>query len=288
PHKGVNPDEVVAVGAAVQGAVLSGDSAVKDVLLLDVTPLSLGIETLGGVMTKLIERNTTVPTKKSQVFSTAEDNQPAVTIHVLQGEREFARDNRTLGRFDLQGIPAKPRGVPQIEVTFDIDANGIVHVSAKDKETGKEQSIKITSSSGLSEDEINRMVKEAEMNSQKDKEARELVDIKNQAEQMAYQAESQIKEAGDKIPADTKSQLEAAIQEIKDKKENGTKEEIKAAMDKLQNMLGSMAQAAGAGAQPNPGAGDCGGAGCNAEPESDKKKDGPIDAEYEVVDDDKK
>lgn len=286
PHKGVNPDEVVAVGAAVQGAVLSGDSAVKDVLLLDVTPLSLGIETLGGVMTKLIERNTTVPTKKSQVFSTAEDNQPAVTIHVLQGEREFARDNRTLGRFDLQGIPAKPRGVPQIEVTFDIDANGIVHVSAKDKETGKEQSIKITSSSGLSEDEINRMVKEAELNSQKDKEARELVDIKNQAEQMAYQAESQIKEAGDKIPADTKSQLESAIQEIKDKKENGSKDEIKAAMDKLQNMLGSMAQAAGAGAQPNPGAG-CG-AGCNPEPETDKKNDGPIDAEYEVVDDDKK
>jgi molecular chaperone DnaK len=201
---------------------------------------------------------------------------------VLQGEREFARDNRTLGRFDLQGIPAKPRGVPQIEVTFDIDANGIVHVSAKDKETGKEQSIKITSSSGLSEDEINKMVKDAEANAQKDKEARELVDIKNQAEQMAYQAESQLKEIGDKIPADTKSQLEAAIQEIKDKKDNGSKEEIKAAMDKLQNMLSSMAQAAGAAgagaASPEPEA---------SKPQGDNKN-GPIDAEYEVVDDDKK
>ncbi len=284
PHKGVNPDEVVAIGAAVQGAVLAGDSAVKDVLLLDVTPLSLGIETYGHVMTRLIERNTTIPHTKSQVFSTAEDNQSAVTIHVLQGEREFARDNRTLGQFNLEGIPAKPRGVPQIEVTFNIDANGIVHVSAKDKETGKEQSISITSSSGLSEEEINKMVKDAEVNASKDKEARELVDLKNQAEQMAYEAEKTLNEAGDKLPADVKSQVDAAIQDVKSKKDSSNKEEIQAAMDKLKKILSDLSSAAGAAAGGAP----------HAEPSSEapsgagNKDEGPIDAEYEVVDDDKK
>ena len=287
PNKSMNPDEVVAMGAAIQGAVLAGDSSVKDVLLLDVTPLSLGIETLGGVMTKLIERNTTVPTKKSQVFSTAEDNQSAVTIHVLQGERQFARDNRTLGHFDLTGIQAKPRGVPQIEVTFDIDANGIVHVSAKDKETGKEQSIKITSSSGLSEDEINKMVKDAEANAQKDKDARELIDAKNKAEQMVYQAESTLKAAGDKLPADVRSQIEAAVKEVKDKKDSNSLSEVNASMEKLQKILDDMAQAAGAA----QGAAGMGGASAGQErpqQEQPKKDDGPIDADYTVVDDDKK
>lgn len=290
PHKGVNPDEVVAVGAAIQGGVLAGDESVKDVLLLDVTPLSLGIETLGGVMTKLIERNSTIPTRKSQIFSTAEDNQAAVTIHVLQGEREFARDNRTLGRFDLTGIPTKPRGVPQIEVTFDIDANGIVHVSAKDKETGKEQSIKIQSSSGLSESEIDKMVKDAEANAAEDKKARELIDVKNQADQIIFQTEKSVTEMGEQLPAELKGKVETAISDLKKvKEESNNKEEITAAMDKVQQIFGELmqqAQGAAGAAGAQAGAQQTGGA--SSETASDKKKDdGAVDADYEVVDDDK-
>jgi molecular chaperone DnaK len=299
PHKGVNPDEVVAVGAAIQGGVLAGDSSLKDVVLLDVTPLSLGIETLGGVMTKLIDRNTTIPIRKSNVFSTADDNQPAVSIHVLQGEREFARDNRTLGKFDLTGIPPKPRGVPQIEVSFDIDANGIVHVSAKDKETGKEQSIKIQSSSGLSEAEINKMVKDAEANADKDKKSRELVDAKNQAEQVVYQAEKALKENEGKLPADLVSQANSAITELKEVAEKATsKEEIQSALDKAQGVIGQILQAAqmagaagggeaAAGEQHQHGGENCDGScGDNCKNNNDKK-DGPVDADFEVVDEKK-
>jgi len=296
PHKGVNPDEVVAIGAAIQGGVLAGDSSLKDVVLLDVTPLSLGIETLGGVMTKLIDRNTTIPIRKSQVFSTADDNQSAVTIHVLQGEREFARDNRTLGRFDLTGIPPKPRGMPQIEVSFDIDANGIVHVSAKDKETGKEQSIKIQSSSGLSEEEINKMVKDAEANADKDKKSRELVDAKNQAEQVVYQVEKTLKENEGKLPADIVSQANTAVAELKATAEKATsKEEIQSALDKAQSVVGQILQAAQmAGATSGKASGgehqhgdNCDGScGDNCKSGGDKK-DGPVDADFEVVDEKK-
>ena len=229
--KGVNPDEAVAVGAAIQGGVLAGD--VKDVLLLDVTPLSLGIETMGGVMTKLIPRNTTIPTKKSQVFSTAADGQTAVTIHVLQGEREMAAQNRTLGNFDLVGIPAAPRGVPQIEVTFDIDANGIVHVSAKDLGTGKEQHIQITSSSGLSEDEINRMVKDAEANAEADKKQREAIDVRNEADSLIYATEKSVKELGDKVSEKDKSSIEEAVAALKKALEGQDVEDIKAKTESL-------------------------------------------------------
>ena len=231
PSKGVNPDEVVAVGAAIQGGVLTGD--VKDVLLLDVTPLSLGIETMGGVMTKLIESNTTIPSKKSQVFSTAADNQPSVEIHVLQGERSMAKDNKTIGRFHLDGLPPAPRGVPQIEVTFDIDANGIIQVTALDKATNKSQDIRIEASSGLTEEEIEKMKKEAEANAESDKKLKEEVDTLNSADAMIFQTENQLKEYGDKIPDDKKKSIEDALESLKKAHESKEIESIKAELEKI-------------------------------------------------------
>ncbi|MBN2626697.1 MAG: molecular chaperone DnaK [Spirochaetales bacterium] len=287
PHKGVNPDEVVAMGAAIQGGVLGGD--VNDILLLDVTPLSLGIETLGAVTTKLIERNTTIPTKKSQIFSTAADNQNAVSIHVLQGEREMAKDNRTLGKFDLVGIPPAPRGVPQIEVTFDIDANGIVHVSAKDLGTGKEQKIRIESSSGLSESEIEKMVKDAEANASADKEVREKAEATNEADSMIYQTEKSLSDLGDKVDAGEKSKIEAAIADLKKALEGGNVEEIKAKNEALKQASYKLAeevykqQAAEQGAPGADGAGpDMGGADSGQSSGSDDNS--AEDADYEVVD----
>ncbi|GAG10375.1 unnamed protein product, partial [marine sediment metagenome] len=231
PHKGVNPDEVVAAGAAIQGAVLTGD--VKDILLLDVTPLTLGIETLGAVFTKMIPRNTTIPTKKVETFSTAADNQPSVEIHVLQGEREMAAANRTLGRFHLDGIPPSPRGIPKIEVTFDIDANGIIHVHAKDLGTGKEQAITITSHSGLEENEIENMVKDAESHSEEDKKKREVIDAKNQADQLVYSLEKLLRENKDKIPEDEATRVQAEIENTKKAIEGDNLEQIKQAVEAL-------------------------------------------------------
>jgi molecular chaperone DnaK len=286
PHKGVNPDEVVAVGAAIQGGVLKGE--VKDILLLDVTPLSLGVETLGSVMTKIVDRNTTIPVKKSQVFSTAADGQSTVSIHVLQGEREMAADNRTLGRFDLVGIPPAPRGVPQIEVTFNIDANGILNVNAKDLGTGKEQSIRITPSSGLSEDEIKKMQKDAELHADEDKKHKEKIEAKNHADTLAYSTEKALKEYGDKVDGDTKKTIEEKLETLKKVLPGDDIEAIKKASEELSQAsmkLGEAMYKAGAagaaGAQGAPGA---------APPPGDgeKPKDGPVDAEYEPVDKEKK
>jgi len=297
PHKGVNPDEVVALGAAIQGAVLSGD--VKDVLLLDVTPLSLGIETLGGVCTKLIERNTTIPTRKSEIFSTAADNQTAVSIHVLQGEREMASGNRALGKFDLVGIPPAARGVPQIEVTFDLDANGIFHVSAKDLGTGKEQKIKIESSSGLSQEEIDKLVKEGEEHAEEDKKKHELIQARNTLDSIIYQTEKMMKENGDKFTDEEKKSAQDAIKEAKKKLDSENTEELNQALEKLSTATQPLAQkmyaeqgaaqgapegAAGAGGpEGGPGAG-----GAQQQPQGQKPEGDVVDADFEVVDDDDK
>jgi molecular chaperone DnaK len=278
PSKGVNPDEVVAAGAAVQGGVLQGD--VKDVLLLDVTPLSLGIETLGGVLTRVIDKNTTIPTKKSQVFSTAQDNQPAVSIHVLQGEREFANDNKTLARFDLTGIAPAARGVPQIEVEFNIDANGIINVSAIDKATNKKTDVVITSGSGLSEEEIEKMVKDGEVNREADQKRREAVDAKNNLDSLIFSTEKAMNEAGDKLPAEKKTELEAALTEAKSKLDSENLDEVKAASERLQNVAHSMAQdmygQPGAEAGAAPGAEE-------AQGEPKKDDDDVVDADFKEV-----
>ena len=279
PNKGVNPDEVVAIGAAIQGGVLKGD--VKDVLLLDVTPLSLGIETLGSVMTKLIEKNTTIPCKKSQVFSTAADNQPAVSVHVLQGEREMANDNKTIGRFELTDIPPAPRGVPQVEVTFDIDANGILNVGAKDLGTGKEQSIVITASSGLSDDEIEKMVKDAELHATEDHQKREMIETRNQADGLVYTTEKALKEHGDKVDEETKKSIETALEELKTAMEGEDPEAIKSKTEALATASQKLGEVMYQQAQSEAEAGTEGA-------EGEEPQDDVVDAEFEEVDDEKK
>jgi molecular chaperone DnaK len=288
PHKGVNPDEVVAVGAAIQGGVLAGD--VTDVLLLDVTPLSLGIETLGGVMTTLIERNTTIPTKKAEVFSTAEDNQTTVEIHVLQGERKMAMDNKTIGKFQLTGIPPAPRGMPQVEVTFDIDANGILHVSAKDRTTGKEQKIRIEASSGLSDAEIERMVKDAEAHSSEDEERRGKVEARNQLDSLVYQVEKDTEEWGDKVADSTRERLKAAVEKAKEALKGDDLGTINSARDELmqafsaagQEMYQSQAAESGEAAHA-----EAGGAEEAAAPEREPVDEDVVEADYEIVDEEK-
>lgn len=291
PHKGVNPDEVVAIGAAIQGGILKGE--VKDVLLLDVTPLTLGIETLGGVMTPLIERNTTIPTKKSEIFSTAADNQPSVEIHVLQGERKMSGDNKSIGKFHLDGIPPAPRGRPQIEVTFDLDANGILNVGAKDLGTGKEQKITITASSGLSKEEIERMRKDAELHATEDAKRREEVETRNQAENLCYQVEKTLTENADKIPAEKKAPVEKAVAELKDAVKNGSIEQIKAKQDALNQAMSAVTEGMYSQQPPTgdqqPG-GDAAGGASSAQDASSAKPadDGVIDADYTMMDDNKK
>ena len=292
PHKGVNPDEVVAVGAAIQSGILKGD--VKDVVLLDVTPLSLGIETLGGVMTRLIERNTTIPTKKSEIFTTASDNQTSVDIHALQGERDIARDNKTIGRFRLDGIPPAPRGIPQIEVTFDIDANGIVNISAKDTATGKEQKITITATSHLSDDEIERMVNEAKENAEEDKKKRGSIDARNTADGLVYSTEKLIKEMGDKVPADMKTKIEDQVKVLKKTIESDDTEQIKKETETLQNLQNELSQklysqaGAGAGQEAGPGGQQAGpggpGAGAAGGQKAENDEEDVIDAEFEAKD----